>query len=600
MIRRLVPTAVLATLAFLIAFSFYQGWTRSETDFPNYYTAAVLVRKGERLRNYYDWTYFQRQMNYAGIERQLGGYIPQTPLTMLPMVPISVFAPQSAKRLWLVCDLAFLGGTLWLLSRITRFSIWQLAALALAGYGSMHINFLLGQYYVFLLFLLTLAFYFLHRHQGGSAGFFFGLTFGLKLYGAPFLLYFAVKRQKKEALGMFVTMLCLAVTAVLLFGWHDVAYFASQILPRALRGETLDPYNPGTGTIFTLLRRTLVMEPELNPNPLFDAPELFFFLQPLLVLIILGLPLLAAWRLPATQRDLAWFLIALLLASPNTASYTFILLLLPVAVLLMEGRLTEKILLIACYVLLAIPMRPSWSWLFPKVWLLLVLYSVAGLHYWRRIQLLPLAACVAVAALVALVSAGRSLAGYQQEPGRRWERVALQRGAIYSASPAVVRSGVVYDSIGSDRYVLRWLHDDRIEMFPFEGHAFHPIALSADGPVRFELVAHGASTPMLFDLKTLKSVRQPGVVPKENEERLVASPNGRWLAMTSTVSGSKQVWVSKTDGTGALRLTGGHCNSFGPVWDLDSKSLIFASDCGRGIGLTALYRARLDNLPDFH
>jgi hypothetical protein len=42
-----------------------------------------------------------------------------------------------------------------------------------------------------LLFLLTLAFYCVHREHSLSSGFFAGVTFGLKLYGGPFLLYFA-------------------------------------------------------------------------------------------------------------------------------------------------------------------------------------------------------------------------------------------------------------------------------------------------------------------------------------------------------------------------------------------------------------------------
>jgi hypothetical protein len=44
---------ILAVVTFvaLVAFSFRQGWARAETDFPNYYTAALLVRKGQKLRN---------------------------------------------------------------------------------------------------------------------------------------------------------------------------------------------------------------------------------------------------------------------------------------------------------------------------------------------------------------------------------------------------------------------------------------------------------------------------------------------------------------------------------------------------------------------
>ncbi len=71
----LLKALALAALALFIAYPFRAGWMRSATDFPNYYTAAVLVRQSQPLRNYYDWTWFVRQMNYAGLERQLGAFI---------------------------------------------------------------------------------------------------------------------------------------------------------------------------------------------------------------------------------------------------------------------------------------------------------------------------------------------------------------------------------------------------------------------------------------------------------------------------------------------------------------------------------------------
>src|SRR5580704_11340198 len=114
------PAAALVAVVIFFATTFRAGWNRAETDFPNYYTAAVLVREGAPLHNYYDWTWFQRQMNYAGVENQLGAYIPQTPLTMLPIVPLAGFAPQTAKRIWLLFNVAFLAATLLMLSRVNR------------------------------------------------------------------------------------------------------------------------------------------------------------------------------------------------------------------------------------------------------------------------------------------------------------------------------------------------------------------------------------------------------------------------------------------------------------------------------------------------
>ena len=94
--------ATIALLWFLYATAM-PAWNRPSTDFPNYYTAASLARARQPLHRYYEWTWFQRQMDFAGIvsvsgEGQLGGYIPQTPLTMLPFVPLSILTPLAARK----------------------------------------------------------------------------------------------------------------------------------------------------------------------------------------------------------------------------------------------------------------------------------------------------------------------------------------------------------------------------------------------------------------------------------------------------------------------------------------------------------------------
>src|SRR6185437_8970877 len=214
---------------------------------------------------------------------------------------------QAAKRVWMTFSLMCLIATFWLLSRMTRFRMAEISLLCFLGYGTLHFNFLYGQYYVFLLFLFVLAWYAIQKGREGSSGLIFGTIFALKLYGGPFLLYFAVKRRWKALAAMLVASLGLGLLTVALFGWSDITYFGTQILPRALRGETLDPYNSLNGTITTLLRQALVMEPELNPQPLWNAPAVFFFLQPLLTLAVLVFPLLALFRSERLARDFAWF-----------------------------------------------------------------------------------------------------------------------------------------------------------------------------------------------------------------------------------------------------------------------------------------------------
>ncbi len=522
---------------------------------------------------------------------------------MLPMMELAGFPPQTAKRIWLTLNLGFLAATVWLLSRVTRFRVEQIALLAFCGFGALRTNFLYGQYYVFLLLLLTLLFYFLHRGISSASGFLSGVAFGLKLYGGPFLLYFTAKRNGKAVAGMVAAILCAGATAIALFGWADIRDYATRILSRTLEGGSINPYHPAVPTISTLLWHSFLREPELNPHPLWHAPRLFFFLRTfvsaaIVIFTLLGLAQagaakagLAKNETRSERRDFAWFTIAVIPLSTSVASYTYILLLLPLVLLLEDADLPESVFLIACYVLLTLPLPAAW--LFPKVWLLWLVFVAVGRAYWRGLGPRMVAIAVAFVVVIAWLDARRHLRSYANEPGQRFERVAVEKGALFSSSPAISRFGVFYQCIGKDRYVLRWLHDGQNEELAFEGHAFHPVARTPDGPIEFELVAHGTSTMMEFDPSTRKTVPRltPSSVAAPAESAV--SPDGKWMAFSSPQTGSKQVWLRNVATGDAKQLTGGNCNSSSPAWELDSQAILFASDCGRALGLPALYRARL-------
>lgn len=71
------------------------------------------------------------------------------------------------------------------------------------------------------------------------------------------------------------------------------------------------------------------------------------------------------------------------------------------------------------------------------------------------------------------------------------------------------------------------------------------------------------------------------------------SPDGRWMAYESAQDGPVHIWLRDLTSGQERRLTGGNCNSSSPAWELDSKAILFASDCERAFGLPALYRAPL-------
>jgi len=583
---------LLALLVFLST-AFRAGWTRLNTDFPNYYTAAVAVRHGEPLRRFYDWTWFARQMNYAGIENQLGAYTPQTPLTMLPMVGLTGLAPLQAKRVWLVINLILLAGVVGLLARTSGIRGEYIAALLFCGYRSLDSNFLFGQYYVFLLFLIALIFYCIQQRRDTAGGFLSGVTFGLKLYTGPLLLYFAAKRRWGCVLGMLTGTAGMGAVAIAIFGWSDVAYYLTHVLPRTLEGGSIDPYNPGVPTISTLLRKLLMREPGLNPHPQFDAPWLFFFAR---TAVQLGLVVFATLGIAAkndldSRRDFAWFAITLVMLSTSTASYTYILLLAPIALLLRNASRWKAMCLVVSYILLNSSLQPVW--IFPKVWLLLLLFCVVGAEYWRFVRVSwGIAAAISIM-LVSLADAQIHMRSYLREPGRRYSPLAVEPGALFAGYPAVTREGLFYQAMGDyrqgiNRYVIRWLHDGQNGAFVFPGNALNPSA-DADGAIHFELVTGRRSTFLRFDPSSGATVAEPAPIPESFGSRI--SPDGKWAVLNVSTATSEELWLKNLASGATEQLAGGNCNNSSPVWELDSSAVVFASDCGRAFGLPALYRA---------
>ncbi len=664
--KKRICLAVLVTLASvcLLATSFRRGWTQVETDFPNYYTAAVLTAHRQPLENFYNWTWFQRQMNYTGTERQLGGYIPHTPLTMLPLIPFSGLPQQRAKQVWLSAGLLWLCGTIWILARLSGLRLLDVAALALLCYGALAENFLLGQYYLFLLFLLACAAWCLLRGRDVAGGALLGLIFALKLYTAPFALYFLARRQWRALGGMLGAVAALTLFAVAIFGFDGVWYFATAVMPRGIDGSSNNPYHPYWGTLTALLRLTLVRDVELNPHPAIVAPAAFYFLRDLYTLGILALALLAMPR--DGKRAFAWFVVVLFAISANTAEYHFVLLLVPAALLLRGASAKWAAGWLALYTLVAIPLFPWDASLFPKAWLLIVLFVYTG---WRELSglrrrhaMATLAIVAAISVAVSAMDAWRRMRTYQREPPQTAAHDVAPRGGNFASAPAIRDGALIYEAIAEARYLLRMPGRD----LAFDGEALHP-SLARSGPVYFELVSAGHSRICAYDLASgrLETAVGPELDPSEPavspdgsrlafvshgalfvqqgeviSSRLISnpaffpdgaqivfadglpgrrsihavwladravrtlveggdvfepavSPDGRFLAYTAAETGARQIWVRNLASGSQRKLTEGACNNDTPAWEPDSRSLVFSSDCGRGMGLPALYRKRL-------
>src|SRR3989442_1984792 len=152
-------TLLVAGSSLLFYFWNVTAFSKIDSDFPNYYTAARLVIEGGNLTSLYDDAWFQKQIEREGIDRE-GKFSPFPPLDAFIMIPIAHLSPQHALQAWTIVNVLLLGANILLLSKILGRG-WVWSGLLFLGSGLALVNnFRLGQFYLALSLLLSAGYLF--------------------------------------------------------------------------------------------------------------------------------------------------------------------------------------------------------------------------------------------------------------------------------------------------------------------------------------------------------------------------------------------------------------------------------------------------------
>jgi len=335
-----------------------KAWHTLNTDFPNYYLTASLVHERYDTSRIYDWVWFQRQKDHRDIDQRMVGMSRLTPFSALVIYPLTSQPALNAKHRWLILNVGLLIATLSILQSLTGFPWRRLALIALLSFP-LRANFLFGQYYVLLLFLLTLACWLYVRRTRFFAGMIVGLATGLKIFPILYLFYFLRKRDLKAFAGGVAGALTSGAISIYVFGWELNSTYLLQVMPSALRGECSDPYNLQAASLSSLLHRLFIYEPQLNQHPATNAPWLFAVLHPVLQMVLMAPAVLFAIPNDRSPRRLrlewAAILLVSLAVSTSSTSYLFTLLILPVSLLWAslqgEGKTRRTAVLLSLYVI---------------------------------------------------------------------------------------------------------------------------------------------------------------------------------------------------------------------------------------------------------
>lgn len=552
-VRQLVSTIEWMLLALLITYlgvrTLPRAWRTLNTDFPNYYLTARLTREHYDTSRIYEWIWVQRQKDHHEIDQRIVGMVPITPFSTLIVWPLTSMPVLSAKHCWLILNLGLLIATLAILQRLTRLP-WRRVALVAALSLPLQVNFLLGQYYTLLLFLLTLSCWLYVRQQRFLAGVLVGFASGLKIFPILYMVYFIRKKDLKAFIGTIVGVMSTAAVSLLVFGWQLNRTYLIQVLPAALRGEGLDPYNLTAASLSSLLHRLFLYEPQLNPHPAVNAPWLFAVLHPLLQIVMIAPALLLAVpkkHCPARDRlEWAAILLVTLAISTSPASYLFTLLILPVCliwgVLEQQGSRISVAVLLSLYFAAGILGGSNhggsgWDALLkvPRLYVLILLCVftyVLLIKQQPRESLklnLPWTAALSMAMVLSIAATLRHQQGLYAD--YQW-RIFAPKDVYMAAQPVAANDTILFIAFMRDGYHSAADHLDTIQ-FSSPSHDDY-LAVTSIGKDHWVEQAGKISTimPVHIDKEAIPEAESP-----------VISADGQWLAFLREDHGRARIWL---------------------------------------------------------
>jgi hypothetical protein len=579
-------------------------------------------------------------------------------------------------------------------------------------------SFLYGQMHLLVLFLLALAYFFHRRDKQIASGACLAIAGMLKVYPLLFAGYFLWKGRKREAAAVLCSMLLLMGVGYLWIGSHVIQTYLTEVLPRSLQGEVLDPYSARAASGAALFHRLFIYEPQLNPHPAFRSPILYAMLYPLWQILILFPLALSVRHEPrhVHTEHLEWaaLIISLLVLSPVPSSYHFVVMVFSIVllsdVLLQRKRYGLLAIALGLYFLISMiefsPVAASDYFTsitllaFARLWIGMLLVgllmfslrtenSSLGIRAggWRSTYLL--AASFAAFWIAGFVGHSRHFAYLDVDIDRR---IATHASTYLAAGLHAKGGGYLFTAMTPSGY--RVMDDGGNEIWnnTFNGSSEDqlsfsvgansalilmevadatgsrivetPLARGSDGFVSENLlhlsnaesaavspdeaqvayiredlgigrlllarlqansghvrttepptqivsnaydvrdVTFGVSGNIVFTAKMAGKTRIfevfPGGLPhvliyEENDVMAPAiSSDGRMVAYRQLTQRRWQLVVSNRTTGRKQYLTFGDCNAYSPTW-LDGTTIGYATDCGRGLGLTALASVHIDN-----
>jgi hypothetical protein len=339
-------TAKYVFLAILLGHLLWRGlipaMTTIDSDFPNYYVAGHLALEG-RFERVYDDDWFQDQIRSFGMQ-QMGKFSPYPPVTAFVMMPLAPFEPIIALRAWTIINIGVLLGLIGLLSKmLNKDWLWSALLLLLSGHALVN-NFRFGQFYLILSFLMLWTLYSWQRDRRIASGVLMGIGAAIKYFPILFVPLLIARKEWRIVASFLGTATVLILLSIAVLGIEPYRHFVNAVLVPHLSGNIQNRFSMNFQSWNSLLARLLLFDSALNPNPVFDSPILYavsliaVYVTVLTLLVVGVRKAQQFWGHGALNVEFSLLCIGGIVLFPASATYHFLLLSIPIAILLAQGN----------------------------------------------------------------------------------------------------------------------------------------------------------------------------------------------------------------------------------------------------------------------
>ncbi len=365
-------TRVLLFIGLIGLFFCYKSFYFQPHDFANYYFGTHFLSQGD----FGEWIYFPHLFNQAivdlGYDPVFVSYAPNTPFLAQCFLLFSWLDLSTAKLVFNVISLGLFLFSLRKIMAISAINPYYFALIPLVFLLPLRNNFLFGQAYLCLFFLLAEGYLAYRNESFWKMGVFWGLAIGLKVSPIFIVGWLVVQRKWKPLFYLGGIGLLLFAISVLGPGGEHWLFYFQRVLLKSGAGEITTEYLQNYQSFHMLLKGLLP-----------DSPRLFAAVLLGYKLSLLSLAVLFSLREKNELKLIGIWLLTATLITPYGSTYSLLMLIFVAAYLFTQlGQNNRRywlaviFLLLACnlpvqfFVSLPIPLN------FPRFFLLAALLCV--------------------------------------------------------------------------------------------------------------------------------------------------------------------------------------------------------------------------------